>query len=60
MRMGDSEEPPQTPEEMDWVEEALGEDEVPVEADTGELGGCREEVAVSASALPGDLQQRLC
>ncbi|KAM6208850.1 uncharacterized protein WM294_017813 [Sarcoramphus papa] len=33
-RIGDSEEPPQTPEEMDRVEEALGEDEVPVEADT--------------------------
>ncbi|NXK14590.1 ZN783 protein, partial [Herpetotheres cachinnans] len=46
---------PQTPEEMDQVEEALGEDEVPMEADTGKFSGCQEEVAVSVSALSEDL-----
>ncbi|GAB0185133.1 zinc finger protein 777-like [Grus japonensis] len=34
----DGQESPLTPEEMDQVEEALGEDEVPVEADTDKLG----------------------
>lgn len=34
-------EPPQVPEERDQMEEALGEDEAPVEAGTGELGGGR-------------------
>ncbi|XP_075603078.1 uncharacterized protein LOC104639729 [Balearica regulorum gibbericeps] len=33
----DGQESPLTPEEMDQVEEALGEDEVPVEADTDKL-----------------------
>ncbi|XP_062426822.1 uncharacterized protein LOC134137622 [Rhea pennata] len=30
----DGQEPPQPPEETDWEEDALGEDEVPMEADT--------------------------
>jgi len=34
-------ETPQTPEETHQMEEALGEDEVPEEADTGKLGGCQ-------------------
>ncbi|NXQ98094.1 ZN783 protein, partial [Sagittarius serpentarius] len=32
--IGDGREPPQSPEEMDQAEEALGEDEIPVEDDT--------------------------
>ena len=52
VRTSEEQEPPQSPEEMDQTEEALGEDEVPMEADTGGLGGCQEE-AVPVPALSG-------
>ncbi|NWZ48686.1 ZN783 protein, partial [Haliaeetus albicilla] len=42
-RIGDSQEPLQAPEKVDRVEEALGEEEVPMEADRGKLHGCQEE-----------------
>lgn len=53
--IGDSQEPPRAPEEMDQTKEALGEDEFPEEADTGKLGGCQEGVAVPVSASSGHL-----
>lgn len=56
-RIGDSQEPLQAPEEVDQVEEALGEEELPMEADRGKLHGCQEEVAIPVSALSGDLPE---
>ena len=51
-RVGDGQEPPQTPEETDQKEEALGEDKVPMEADTGESRGCQEDLLPWAIPVP--------
>ncbi|NXW24783.1 ZN783 protein, partial [Circaetus pectoralis] len=55
--IGDGQEPPQAPKEMDQKEEALGEDKVPMEADTGKLHGCQEDLlpwAVPVPSLSGE------
>uniref|UniRef100_A0A8C3JHD6 KRAB domain-containing protein n=1 Tax=Calidris pygmaea TaxID=425635 RepID=A0A8C3JHD6_9CHAR len=51
--LGKDQEPPGAPEERDQMKEPLGEDEFPMEFDTGMFGGCREEVAAPLLALSG-------
>nr|XP_013798831.1 PREDICTED: actin cytoskeleton-regulatory complex protein pan1-like [Apteryx mantelli mantelli] len=54
----DSQEPPQPPEETDGKEKAL-EEEVPMEADTGELHGCHEDMLPWAVPVPDFLEDLL-
>ncbi|NWY60445.1 ZN783 protein, partial [Chionis minor] len=49
----------ETPEEMEQQEEALGEDEVPVEADTGKLGRC-QDLLPPAIPVPALRRSRGC
>lgn len=59
----DGQKSPRTPEEMDQKEEALGEDKVSTEADTGNLRRCREDLlsrAVPVPALSGRSPSSVC